>query len=177
MPWNVLATSVEGRRDDLLAGLRRLAGFRPGGYRNVVVAQVDDPAALVDGVRAALGADARLAGALARLVPLDVHVRFEQPTAIDTFTAAAEPLLDRLAGKSFFVRLERRGMKGRLHSPTIEREIGGRLWRTLESRGHTPRVEFRDPDVVLVIETLGDQAGIGAIDRALRETFPFVKVR
>lgn len=177
MPWNVLATSVEGRRDDLLAGLRRLAGFRPGGYRNVVVAEVDDPAALLARVRDALPADGRLAGALAKLVPLDVHVRFEQPTATETFAAAAEPLLGRVAGKSFFVRLERRGMKGRLHSPTVEREVGDRLWRALEARGEAPRVDFRDPDVVIAIETLGDQAGIGALDRAVRTTFPFVKVR
>ena len=34
--WNVLATSLEGRRDGLLVALRRLGRFRPGGYRNVV---------------------------------------------------------------------------------------------------------------------------------------------
>jgi tRNA(Ser,Leu) C12 N-acetylase TAN1 len=177
MPWNVLATSVEGRRDDLLAGLRRLAGFRPGGYRNVVVAEVDDPTAVLERVAAARETDARLAGALAKLVPLDVHVRFEQATATETFAGAAERLLDRLAGRSFFVRLERRGMKGRLHSPTIEREVADRVWRALEARGATPRVDFADPDVVLVIETLGDQAGIAALDRAVRTAFPFVKVR
>ncbi|HZP43297.1 MAG TPA: THUMP domain-containing protein [Candidatus Binatia bacterium] len=177
MAWNALATSIEGRRDDLLAALRRLAPFRPGGYRNVVVAEVDDPAALLPRVRDALAADARLAGALAKLVPLALHVRFEAPTASATFAAAAEPLLDRLAGKSFFVRLERRGMKGRLHTPTVEREVGDAVWRALEARGHAPRVAFRDPDVVLVIETLGDQAGIGVLDRATRTAFPFVKVR
>ena len=39
--WNVLATSLEGRRDALLMALRRLGKFRRGGYRNVVVGAVE----------------------------------------------------------------------------------------------------------------------------------------
>jgi hypothetical protein len=30
---------------------------------------------------------------------------------------------------------------------------------------------------VLLVETLGDQAGLAVVDRALRTRFPFVKVR
>jgi tRNA(Ser,Leu) C12 N-acetylase TAN1 len=175
--WNVLATSVEGRRDALLASLRRLAPFRPGGYRNVVVARVDDVRALLAAVADALADDASLAGSLGRLVPVEARVRIEPDTAVETLASAAEPLVDRLAGGSFFVRLERRGLKGRLHSPTVEREVGARVWQALERRGHVPRVAFRDPDAVLVIETLGDQAGLDVVDRALCRAYPFVRVR
>jgi tRNA(Ser,Leu) C12 N-acetylase TAN1 len=176
-PWNVLATSLEGRRDALLIALRRFGRFRPGGYRNVVVGQVDDPAAFLAALRAALASDPLLPTALARVVPIEVTARFDPVEPIAPLVAAAEPLLGRLAGGSFFVRLERRGLKGRLHSPTIEREIGDRVWQALVARGHAPRVEFGDPDAVLVIETLGDQAGLGVIDRTLRREFPFVRVR
>ncbi len=177
MAWNLLATSVEGQRDALLEALRRLAPFRPGGYRNVVKAQVDDPRAFLGRVREALATDRLLPTSLAKLVPLDVQIRFEAATAADSFAAAAEPLLDRLGAGSFFVRLERRGLKGRLHSPTLEREVADRVWRALEARGRTPRVDFRDPDAVLAIETLGDEAGLVVLDRALRIEFPFVKIR
>jgi len=175
--WNVLATSHEGRRDALLTALRRLGTFRPGGYRNIVVGEVENPRELLDRVREALPTDALLGTALARLLPVDVRVRFDPESPAETLAAAAEPLLDRLAGGSFFVRLERRGLKGRVHSPSVERDIGDRVWRALEGRGHTPRVEFRDPDAVLVIETLGDQAGLVVVDRAARRDYPFVKVR
>ena len=40
-----------------------------------------------------------------------------------------------------------------------------------------PRVAFRDADAAIVIETLGDRAGIGIVDRALRSAYPFVRVR
>ncbi len=176
-PWNVLATSLEGRRDALLIALRRLGKFRRGGYRNVIVGQVDDLPAFLVAVREALGSEPLLPTALAKVVPVETIVRFDPANAPETFAAAAEPLLDRLAGGTFFVRLERRGMKGRLHTPTLERDLGDRVWRALEARGHTPRVEFRDPDAVLVVETVGDEAGIGIVTRKLRQEFPFVKIR
>jgi tRNA(Ser,Leu) C12 N-acetylase TAN1 len=175
--WNVLATSLEGRRDALLIALRRLGRFRPGGYRNVVVGTVDDRDGFLAAVRDALATDPLLPTALARLIPIEVTLRFDPTAPVDAVVSAAEPLVPRLAGGSFFVRLERRGLKGRVHSPSVERAIGDAVWRKLAEAGHVPKVEFADPDAVLVVETLGDQAGLAVVDRALRETFPFVKVR
>jgi len=175
--WNVLATSLEGRRDALLIALRRLGKFRRGGYRNVVVGEVESTDDFLARVREALDGDPLLPTALAKVVPIEATVRIEAPTAVDTLAAAAEPFIPRLAGGSFFVRLERRGFKGRLHTPTVERALGDHVWRALEARGHAPRVDFKDPDAVLVIETVGDEAGIGIITRALRGRYPFVKIR
>jgi len=67
--FDVLATSLEGRRDALLAALRRLGRFRPGGYRNVVVGSVEDRVAFLDRVAEGLARDALLPTALARPVP------------------------------------------------------------------------------------------------------------
>src|SRR2546422_4331030 len=143
--WNVLATSLEGRRDALLIALRRLGKFRRGGYRNVVVGAVERVDEFLARVHEALDADPLLPTALAKVVPIEATVRFEAPTAVETLAAAAEPLIERLAGGSFSVRLERRGLKGRLHTPTAERALGDHVWRALEARGHTPRVDFKDP--------------------------------
>ena len=175
--WNVLATSLEGQRDTLLLLLRRFGRFRRAGYRNVVVGRVDDVPATLDGVRDALATDPFLPSVLAKLVPIEKTVRIEARNAATTLTEAAEPFLDRLAGGSFFVRLERRGLKGQLHSPTLEREVADPVWRALESRGTHPRVDFRDPDNILVIETIGEVAGLAVLGRALRRDYPFVKVR
>jgi tRNA(Ser,Leu) C12 N-acetylase TAN1 len=175
--FDILATSLEGRRDALLVALRRLGRFRPGGYRNVVVGSVEERDAFLDRVAEALARDPLLPTALARLLPIDHTLRFTLETALDDLAAAAEPLVDRLEGDAFFVRLERRGMKGRLHTPTLERDLADRVWRMLEARGRTPRVDFRDPDGVLVVETLGDQAGIVLLPRALRARYPFVRIR
>jgi hypothetical protein len=183
--WNVLATSHEGRRDTLLIALRRLGRFRRGGYRNVLVGQVDDHAEFLGRVRDGLGdsgtpspaGDTMLRGSLAKIVPIDATVRLEPATALDVLAEAIVPFVDRLPADRFFVRVERRGLKGRLHTPTIERALGDRVWRTLEARGRVPRVDFADPDAILVVETIGDEAGIGLLSRELRAEFPFVRVR
>jgi len=175
--WNILATSLEGQRDALLVSLRRLGQFRPAGYRNVVAGLVTDREVFLGRVRDALAGDPLLPTALAKIVPVDATLRFEPADPLPTLAGAVEPMLDRLAGGTFFVRCERRGLKGRLHSPTLERDLADRIWRALEERGHTPRVAFQNPDAVLVVETLGDEAGIGVITRALRERYPFVRVR
>src|SRR5207253_3553338 len=96
--------------------------------------------------------------ALAKLVPIEKTVRIDPRNAAATLAEAAGPFLDRLAGGSFFVRLERRGLKGQLHSPTLEREVADPIWRALESRGVQPRVEFHDPATIRVIETVGADA-------------------
>jgi len=114
---------------------------------------------------------------LAKLLPIERTVRIEPRTAVATLVDAAEPFLDRLAGGSFFVRLERRGLKGQLHTPTLEREVAEPIWRALERRGATPRVDFADPDSILVIETVGEEAGLAVLGRALRRDYPFIKVR
>ena len=175
--FDVLATSLEGRRDALLVALRRLGRFRPGGYRNVVVGSVDDRAAFLARVADDLARDPLLPTALARLLPIDVTLRVTLETALDDFAAAAEPLLEGLPGDAFFVRVERRGLKGRLQTPTLERALADRVWRMLEARGRVPRVDFADPDGVLVVETLGDQAGLTLLPRALRGRYPFVRIR
>jgi tRNA(Ser,Leu) C12 N-acetylase TAN1 len=174
----VLATSFEGVREVLVRELRPLARVRRGGYRNVVVAEVDDPEAFLDRVADATAQSPALRAALAKLVPIASVVAFATPAEfVDVVERALEPFVERLAGKSFFVRVVRRGHRGAIDTPAVERELGGRLWRALEARGERPVVRFDDPDVAVVIETLGDQAGIALIGRELRERHPFVRVR
>ena len=142
----------------------------------MLVGRVPDPDTVLDRVRDALASDLLLPTALARLVTVERTVRFDASDAAAALTAAAESFLDRLAGGSFYVRLERRGLKGRLHSPTLERDIGTHLWRALEARGDHPRVDFADPDAVVLIETLGEEGGLAIVTRAMRHAYPFVRV-
>jgi tRNA(Ser,Leu) C12 N-acetylase TAN1 len=175
--WNVLATSVEGARPVLLAGLRRRGAFRGGGYRNVAIGRVGDVPGFLAALRDDVARDPVLAGALARVLPIARTFRLAADDPLGSLEAAVEALHPEVAGQSFFVRLERRGLHGTLHSSEVERALGTLLWQKLEADGHAPRVTFTDPDVVIAIETLGDRAGIALIGRALRQAYPFVRIR
>jgi tRNA(Ser,Leu) C12 N-acetylase TAN1 len=175
--WNVLATSIEGARPVLLAGLRRRGIFRGGGYRNVAIGRVADVPGFLAALSDDVARDATLAAALARVVPVARTLRLDADDPLASLQAVVEELHPHVAGRSFFVRLERRGLRDSLHSTEVERTLGAALWRILEAGGHTPRVTFTDPDVIVAIETLGERAGVALVDRALRAAYPFVRVR
>src|SRR2546425_10660836 len=118
--WNVLATSLEGRRDALLIALRRLGKFRRGGYRNVVVGAVERVDEFLARVNEALDADPLLPTALANMVPIEATVRIEAPTAVETLATGAAPFIAPTAAVSCFVRLDLRALNGHLHTPTVE---------------------------------------------------------
>ena len=173
----MLATSVEGARPVLLHWLRRHGAFRGGGYRNVAIGRVAALPTFLDAVRDDLARAPGLAAALGRILPIERTLRLDPNDALASLEEAIVPLHPRLAGGSYFVRLERRGLRDALHSTDVERALGAALWRALEAAGHMPRVAFRDADAVIVIETLGDRAGIGIVDRKLRSAYPFVRIR
>jgi tRNA(Ser,Leu) C12 N-acetylase TAN1 len=176
--WNVLATSLEGQREALLGALRRLARFRRGGFPNVLVATVDDPLAFVDTLAEARAASTLIQTSLGKVIPIERTLRLDDPQRfVDVVSGALTECADRLVGRTFFVRVFRRGLRGAIDSTAVEGEIGGRLVAALTSRGDQPRVRFADADVAVVVETLRDEVGIALLPRALRTTHPFVRVR
>jgi tRNA(Ser,Leu) C12 N-acetylase TAN1 len=174
--WNVLATSLEGRRSALLAALRRLGAFWGAGYRNVLVGRVDDREAFLEAVRERLPTDPLLEGSLTKIVPVEQVTQFEAAGLCETVVSALAPATARLAGKTFYVRLERRGFKGVVHTPTVERAVGQALLEAAAGHGAAGRVSFEDPDVIVAVETTGSAVGVGLLTRELRTRFPFVRV-
>ena len=85
-------------------------------------------------------------------------------------------LLPRLANRRFHVRLERRGHKGVIDTAAAKQALGEHLYDQLAARGEFAGVDFRDPDVVVIVELIGDVGGIGLISRELHQRFPFVKI-
>ena len=176
--WNILVTSLEGQREALLSVLRTFARFRRGGFPNVLVATVDDPWTFLGVVRDAYERGPVLGSALGKVIPIERTLRLSDPSLfVDEVVTLLEPLAKRLAGRTFFVRVFRRGFRGVIDSTRAEGEIGARLVALLETAGDRPMVRFRDPDMIVAIESLRDEVGVALLDRELRATFPFVRVR
>jgi len=174
--WNIVATSLEGRQDALLIALRKLGDFRRSRFRNVILGKVEDPQAFLDQLKHLLDKDLLLPTALARSLPAEKIFEFQPDDLVDKLKNELLPLVERIGGRKFYVRMERRGLKGEIHPSVIEKEIGEFLWKELHQRGFTPAVDFRDPDVIVIIETVGELAGIALLDREMRATYPFLKV-
>jgi tRNA(Ser,Leu) C12 N-acetylase TAN1 len=176
LDWNVLVTSREGELRSLRRMLAPLARLRGTGFRNVLTARVDDLTAFLTGVAELRERQILQEHQLGRVLPIERTFR----VAVDDFDAQLRAetayLLPRLANRRFHVRLERRGHKGIIDTAASEHALGEHLYHELEARGELAGVDFRDPDVVVVVELVGDVGGIGLITRELHQQFPFVKI-
>jgi tRNA(Ser,Leu) C12 N-acetylase TAN1 len=174
--WNVLVTAQEGAARDLKRFVRRLGTFRWSGFRNVLLGQVTDPDAFLRALAADIERKPFAQAWLGKVLPIVTTF----PVRIEHFLADAEshltPMVEELKGKSFHVRVERRGHKGALRTHELEQQIGEYLWQRLENQHAEPAVAFKDPDVVIAVEIAGTTAGIAVVRRKLREEFPFVKI-
>ena len=176
MPWNVLATARNHAHGRLARRLKRFGDFRWAPYLGVLIGRVEDHEAFFDQLRLAGEVKPGFLLPLARLVPLERTFVFTTDTLIPLLKAELLTSADQIGSGSFYVRIERRGHKGEIHSRQIEQELAHALIASLEERGCTPHVDFHDPDVIIAIEIIGDECGVGFITKSLRARYPFVKV-
>ena len=178
MDWNVILTVKPDPRGayGLLGALRRFGQFSRTSFRDVCVGSVADIDGLLDGIRSAREAGKPWALRVARVIPAETMFSFTPEIFADRLKEAVTPLVARLTDGSFCVRLERRGLIGKLMSQEIERTVGEHVHSLATAQGKQIRTEFDNPDFVIAIETLGQQCGVALLVRALRERYPFVQV-
>jgi len=159
--WNVTVTLAEPTfriARNLLAPWGRL---RRTEYFNVAVMKVADPALFLREFASAVEETPGILNAMSHVVPFE-HV-FMFKDAAEFEAKLREIILSyapRLAGKSFHVRLRRRGLKGIISSPEEERFLDDVLLEALAAAGTPGHISFEDPDYVLLIETVGEDGGV-----------------
>jgi tRNA(Ser,Leu) C12 N-acetylase TAN1 len=173
--WNVVVTARSGYRRKLRRGLAPLLRLRRSAYPNVLTGLHEDPAAFLASLSAVLEEKPHVETSISRLMTVERVFSVDPPTFPQQLEKEIEPFLPRLAGKTFHVRLERRGHKGRIHSKNCEVSLGGHIYERLASQGFQPAVRFDDPDVIVVVEVIDDRAGIRLLTREERRRYPFLK--
>jgi tRNA(Ser,Leu) C12 N-acetylase TAN1 len=175
--WNVVVTLREGDFANTCEILKELGKVARTDYYNVLAMRVEDVAAFPDEMQMLAKSIPSLEDSVARAVP-SVHVfRFQSP---DELEAKAKEVvtqwLPELAGKSFHVRMHRRGFKGRISSQHEERFLDEILLTSLDKHGAPGRISFDDPDVIIDLETIGQRAGLSMWTRAQRLRYPLLKL-
>lgn len=179
MDWNVLVTVRPGfaHEHSLLGALARFGTFRATPFRDVCAGRVDDIAGFLEAVHEAYQAGKPWVGYLARVVPAEIVLTFTAETLTEDLERAVAPLVERMSDGSFCVRLERRGLAGKVASADIERALADRVHDLASARGVRLRTNLVDPDFLIAAETLGEQCGLALLPRALRERYRFVQTR
>ena len=174
LDWNLVVTAYGGRRHDLIHALRPIVRLRRAGYSEVHGRPHRRRGRVPRRDRGARRRGPLRAEVLARVVPVVAHVRrSRRPGSKPSSSPRRRRSLDALAGRSFHVRVERRGHRERRRSRImLERGLGTALVEALRARGVTPHVTFDDPDLIVAVELIGAVGGIGLVSRALRAQLP-----
>jgi tRNA(Ser,Leu) C12 N-acetylase TAN1 len=172
---NVVVTTYEGEYPRARKSLEAFGTTHATPYHNVLLLQVDDIAAFLEALHERLEEDVSLLNSAAHILPLQQTFTFDDRAA---FESAGKRVLgdwlDRLAGRSFHVRIHRRGFKYRLSSHAEEQALGAFVIDQLAARGEDATVEFGDPQLIVSVEIVGRLAGMSLWTREELRRYPFL---
>ena len=176
--FNVVVTlASKGRFRHLLRELAPHGEFRKTEFLGVIIGRVEDPTTFLESIREKRQKQLIGFQDLGRVVPLERVFVFHLEEFPAKAKAALRPYVEDLEGKRFYVRLERRGLKGQIVSPEVERELDAFIEQTLVVAGRKPaQIDFEHPDAVVVVETVGDRCGVGLLTREMMDRYDFVRV-
>jgi len=177
--WNVVVTSLPGREHERLL-LRALVAYgefhRRPPFKDVCVGRVADVGRFLDEVEGAVEANEPWVADLGRVIPVERTFHFKPENLAEQLKEAVGSMLDRISG-TFYVRVERRGLAGKVLSQEVESAVGDHLLSLAASQGKRLSVSFEDANYIVCAETIGDECGVALISRELRQRYRFVHVK
>jgi len=175
--WNVVVSVCEGHFPEACEFLKEYGTVRKTDFYNVVVIRVDDVQEMLEALEELIVRNAEGLSFISRLVPVTHTFSFQTPEEFEA--KAKETVLawvPALKGKSFHVRMHRRGFKGRLSSMNEECLLDDFLLRSLDRAGSPGHIVFENPDAIVVVETVGPKAGCALWKREDMDRYPFLRL-
>lgn len=159
--WNVVVSLYQEGFRRALKALRELAPTEPSPYHNVLLMKADDPMALLAAIERRTEERTALYDAISRVAPASRSFDFR---SAEEFAEKAKQIVGEwsasLGGRSFHVRLHRRGAKLDLGTQDAERLFDDVILDATAKAGNPAKVSFTDPDAVIAIDTIDDRAGL-----------------
>ena len=173
--WNVVITVYEDGYNLARKMLERYGKVGRTDYFNILVMQSADAKGLLDTLQEEAIRDPDGIMPFARVMPVVQTFTFQTPGEFEgKARQAVWTWLPALGGKSFHLRMHRRGFKGRLSSMDEERFLDTYLLEALEMAGTRGEITFDDPDAILALETVGPRAGLSLWTREELERYPLL---
>jgi tRNA(Ser,Leu) C12 N-acetylase TAN1 len=159
--WNLVVTIFQDGFRRALRSLRVLGSIERTPYHNVLAMKVDDPVKVLEAIELKTRDSTALYDAISRVSPATQSFDFQ---SAEEFLEKTKSLLvewsPRLAGRSFHVRLHRRGSKHDLGTQQTEHSLNEAVLDATTKLGTPGKLSFTDPDAVIAIDTIDDRAGV-----------------
>jgi len=160
--WNVVISVYQDGFRQALHALKKLGSVERSPYHNVLVMRVEDPTALLESIERKTEENTALYDAISRVAPAMRTVEFHSVGEFrEKLKAILLEWLPRLTGRSFHVRVHRRGDGYDLRTPDAERLFDDLLLDATAAAGAPCKISYTDPDAVIAIDTVDDRAGVG----------------
>jgi len=173
--WNVVITVYDDGYNQARKILEGYGKVDRTDYFNILLMQAADPRQLLEALQEEADRDPESMKSLARIMPVVETFTFQSAGEFEgKARKAVWNWLPELGGKSFHLRMHRRGFKGRLSSMDEERFLDTYLLEALEMAGTQGEITFDDPDAILALETVGPRAGLSLWTRAELERYPLL---
>jgi tRNA(Ser,Leu) C12 N-acetylase TAN1 len=173
--WNIVATARPEGFHRAHSFLSRFGPTTGTEFQDVLVTLVRDVDRFPEAFAQSIADQPDIMNAIGRVVPVNKTFSFQVPEEFDQKARAAlSDWISFLGGRSFHVRIHRRGFKGRISSLAEEQALNRFILEELERRGQHSRIEFDDPDAILDIEIVGQQAGMALWSKDQRDRYPFL---
>lgn len=173
--WNVVVTVYDGGYNQARRLLHRYGPVEKTEYFNILLMRITEPRILLNSLLDEAERDPKAVSSLARVMPIDRSFSFMSAPEFEAKARdAVAGWVDELAGKSFHLRMHRRGFKGRLSSLDEERFLDTYLLEAVEQKGAGARINFDDPDVIIALETMGPRGGVSLWTRDDLKRYPLL---
>lgn len=160
--WNLVISVCQDGYNRALRALQALGLVERSPYYNVLVMNARDPMELLAAIERRTEQVPALYDAISRVAPAIRSFDFGSELEFrEKAVAVMLEWLPHLAGRSFHVRLHRRGLAHDLRTRDEERFFDDALLEGAKQAGTPGRISFTDPDVVIAIDTIDDRAGLG----------------
>jgi tRNA(Ser,Leu) C12 N-acetylase TAN1 len=173
--WNVVITVNDDGYNQARKILEGYGKVVRTDYFNILLMQAADPRQLLTTLQEAADSDPESMKSLARVMPVVQTFTFQTAEEFEgKARKAVWDWLPHLGGKSFHLRMHRRGFKGKLSSMDEERFLDTYLLEALEMAGTEGEITFDYPDAILALETVGPRAGLSLWTREELERYPLL---
>jgi len=177
LDWNVLINVHEHSFSRTYLLLEELGRVYQSDFEDVLLLKVENIASFLEAYNSQLLKDPTLSVIASSILPVASIFSFQSQAEFETKAKKAVlEWLPALAGKKFYVRMHRRGMKDHIDRHEEETFLDLVILQELEKIGKPGQIGGIDPDIVVAVETISQQAGLSYWTRQNLEKYPWLKL-
>lgn len=175
--WNIVITVEEHGYREMRDRLSSFGIVDKTDFYNVLVMSAENARDTFIRIHAMWHEDGRMQALLSRVMPVTHSFSFQTPEQFeDSARQAASALIPALGGRTFHVRMHRRGFRGRLSSQNEELFLDHFLIQQLNEAGTPGQIGFDNPDCIIALESVGQWAGLSLWTRDEIHQYPLLKL-